>query len=455
MRSHSSTSPTLFLGFLFLIAIGALAFFLLRDLSGPELTLLPRTSYVSKHTAFTLGAKDMGAGVSSIRVVAKQGGIVQVILEKKYAKAAPSVQEKFALPDGPLKNGPVELEIIATDNSWAGFGKGNTGKLLEKFTLDTVPPRVLVKNSPINVWQGGCAMVGYTSDEKLARSGVEIENKLYPGYQQPDGSFACLFPFPYFMTTENFNPRLVAEDEAGNQQIVQLYVDKIARNFRNDTIRLPDSFLNRKNPEFANIYPGQMTPLERFLKVNRELRTQNRKQLFDICSTSNPTPLWHDTFIRLPRAASKARFADSRTYMYKDQAVDKQTHLGIDLASIKNAPVPAGNTGRVVYADYLGIYGDVIILDHGLGLFSLYAHLSAINVNKGDMVKRGQIIAKTGATGMAGGDHLHFGVLVFGQPISPIEWWDRHWIKNNVSTVIPEVLASAKQQPAEEPAPKQ
>ncbi len=445
MRSQSRTSPTLILGFLLVIFIGVLVYFLLRDLSGPELTLLPRTTFVSKHTAFTLGAKDVGTGVSSLRIIAKQNGTEQVILEKSYDQALPSVQEKFALPDGPLKNGPIELDIVATDSSWAGFGKGNTSKLLEKFTLDTVPPRVLVKNSPINIWQGGCAMVGYSANEKIARSGVEIENKLYPGYQQPDGSFACLFPFPYFMDTENFNPRLVVEDEAGNQQIVQLYVDKIARTFRNDVIRLPDSFLNRKNPEFANIFPGQMTPLQRFLKVNRELRTNNRKQLFEICGTSNPTPLWNSTFIRLPRSASKALFADGRTYKYKDQEVDKQTHLGIDLASIKNAPVPAGNTGIVVFAGYLGIYGDVVILDHGLGLFSLYAHLSVISVNKGDMVKRGDILGNTGATGMAGGDHLHFGVLVFGQPVSPIEWWDRHWIKNNIANVLPEVLQQPKQ----------
>lgn len=444
MRSHSNTSPTLILGVLFIVAIGALVYFLLRDLSGPELTLLPRASHVSKHTAFTLGAKDIGTGVSSIRVLAKQGGIEQIILEKTYAQSAPSVQEKFALPEGPLKNGPIELEITATDSSWAGFGKGNTRKVVEKFTLDTVPPRIQVKNSPINAWQGGCAVVGYASNEKLSRSGVEIENKLYPGYQQPDGSFACLFPFPYFISTEDFNPRLVAEDEAGNQQIVQLYIDKIGRKFRNDVIRLPDSFLNRKNPEFTNIYPGKMTPLQRFLKVNRELRTQNRKKLFEICSSSNPTPLWHSTFIRLPRSATKALFADSRTYKYKDQDVDKQTHLGIDLASIKNAPVPAGNTGRVVYAGYLGIYGDVVILDHGLGLFSLYAHLSVIKVNKDDMVQRGDIIGNTGASGMAGGDHLHFGILVFGQPVSPIEWWDKNWIKNNVATVLPEVLAAPK-----------
>jgi murein DD-endopeptidase MepM/ murein hydrolase activator NlpD len=104
----------------------------------------------------------------------------------------------------------------------------------------------------------------------------------------------------------------------------------------------------------------------------------------------------------------------------------------VDLASLERATVPAANTGKVAFAGFFGIYGNAVIIDHGLGLQTLYSHLSQIDVKEGQDVKKGDPIGKTGATGLAGGDHLHFGVLVFGHPTSPIEWWDQHWIDDNI-----------------------
>jgi len=99
---------------------------------------------------------------------------------------------------------------------------------------------------------------------------------------------------------------------------------------------------------------------------------------------------------------------------------------------VANAPVPAANTGRIVYAAFLGIYGNCVIIDHGLGLQSLYSHLDEISVTMGAQVNRGDIIGKTGTTGLAGGDHLHFGMVIGGLQVSPVEWWDDHWIKDNI-----------------------
>jgi murein DD-endopeptidase MepM/ murein hydrolase activator NlpD len=123
-------------------------------------------------------------------------------------------------------------------------------------------------------------------------------------------------------------------------------------------------------------------------------------------------------------------------YVYRGEVVDEQTHLGIDLASVARAQVPAANAGHVVYADWLGIYGQVVIIDHGLGLQTLYAHLSQIQVQQGDRVTKGQIIGRTGSTGLAGGDHLHFGMVISGVPVNPVEWWDASWLSNNISAKL-------------------
>ncbi|WP_239027828.1 M23 family metallopeptidase [Geomonas subterranea] len=100
--------------------------------------------------------------------------------------------------------------------------------------------------------------------------------------------------------------------------------------------------------------------------------------------------------------------------------------------------MPAANRGRVVWADDLGIYGQCVIIDHGLGLQTLYGHLSRIAVKEGEEVRKGDIIGDTGDTGLAGGDHLHFGVMISGQEVNPIEWWDPTWIRNNVTGKLEE-----------------
>jgi murein DD-endopeptidase MepM/ murein hydrolase activator NlpD len=132
----------------------------------------------------------------------------------------------------------------------------------------------------------------------------------------------------------------------------------------------------------------------------------------------------------------EAAFADFRTYLYNGQAVDHQTHLGFDLAVLQHTPVLAANDGRVVHTGFFGIYGNVVILDHGCGLQSLYAHLSGFDVKEGDEVKRGQVIAHSGQTGLAAGDHLHFTMLLDGIAVNPVEWWDAHWIHDRIEAKL-------------------
>jgi murein DD-endopeptidase MepM/ murein hydrolase activator NlpD len=163
------------------------------------------------------------------------------------------------------------------------------------------------------------------------------------------------------------------------------------------------------------------------------MRTDNDSVLREICQKSQPRQLWEGTFLRMKNAAPMALFGDKRTYHYQGKAIGESTHMGVDLASTANAPVEAANHGIVAYAGYLGIYGNMVIIDHGLGFFSIYAHLNSIDVKNGQEVKKGNIIGHTGTTGLAGGDHLHFGLLIGGQFVNPQEWWDPHWIADNVS----------------------
>jgi murein DD-endopeptidase MepM/ murein hydrolase activator NlpD len=433
-----------FLLILLLAALGGLLYFMLRDLDAPELTLMPERERVSNVTEFMVEARDVKSGVKSLRVKVIQNDVETLLLEKTYPEPVGAVLEKFSIEetlpqDFSLHDGDFTLVVVARDGSFANFGQGMLARLLVPYVLDTVPPKVSIVRGSSSIRQGGAAIVAYNVAETPGKSGVTVDDLFFPGYRQKDGAFFCIFPFPHFMDTENYRPRLTVWDKAGNLTSRNLSLNRLAQRFKQDKLHLPDSFLESKMPEFEKDFPGQMSHLERFIKVNRQLRTLNRDALYDLALDTAPSALWKGTFLRMPRAATKATFGDRRTYIHQDKEVDNQIHLGVDLASVRHDNVPAANAGRVVFAGVMGIYGQVVIIDHGLGLQSLYGHLSEMHVDKGETVTRGQIVGKTGVSGLAGGDHLHFGIIVGGVPVNPIEWWDKNWLKITYGDVLKDV----------------
>jgi murein DD-endopeptidase MepM/ murein hydrolase activator NlpD len=231
---------------------------------------------------------------------------------------------------------------------------------------------------------------------------------------------------------------LSATDRAGNTSKSGFYHHIRSKTFKKDQIRLSDGFLARKMPEFDDslFKTPPASPLEKFLAINQDLRRANAEQFRNMTQNSEGAIHWTGTFLRLPNAARKSSFADHRDYQYQGKTVDRQVHVGIDLASLAHSPVPAGNHGKVVFAGPIGIYGETVVIDHGLGLFSTYSHLSSIQVEEGQTVARGDILGNTGTTGLAGGDHLHYGMLVGGVFVNPVEWWDPQWIQNNITQRI-------------------
>ncbi|NTV58785.1 MAG: M23 family metallopeptidase, partial [Deltaproteobacteria bacterium] len=197
---------------------------------------------------------------------------------------------------------------------------------------------------------------------------------------------------------------------------------------------ISDRFLQNLLPYFS-FYPleSEQSDIRKFLKINNELRRENHNTLSQLKDKTSPERLWDGVWLSHWNGQTMARFADHRVYFYKGQRVDDKFHLGVDLASLSNAPVLASNNGKVLFADRLGIYGLAVVIDHGQGLASVYGHLSKIEVSPGQAVNKGEVIGLTGDTGLAGGDHLHFSVMLQGIFVNPVEWWDRHWIMDNVT----------------------
>ncbi|MBF0508180.1 MAG: M23 family metallopeptidase [Deltaproteobacteria bacterium] len=245
-------------------------------------------------------------------------------------------------------------------------------------------------------------------------------------------TYAAFFALPY-NAADNEQMYVIAQDYAGNEAKASFWHKIFKVHFRQDKVTVSEKFISNVINNFQDLKGAPTNdPVKTFLWINKDLRKESNDRIEKVCANSHPQMLWEGTFLRMKRSDPKALFADSRTYLYNGQVIDQQVHLGQDLASLNNSPVEAGNNGIVVFTGDLGIYGQTVILDHGMGLFSSYSHLSRIDVNKGDRVTRGVQIAVTGSTGLAGGDHLHYGMMVGTTFVNPKEWWDAKWIKDNI-----------------------
>ena len=365
----------------------------------------------------------------------RRNNVVTPIFQRHFEEYLPQRTVEVSLKNAGLREGAFELEIKATDASLAGFGQGNTRTEVLAMRLDTQPPRISVKTLPPSVRRGGAAAIRYTIDEEVTQSGVLVAGYFVPGFLQKDGSYICFFPFPYTMTAVEYKNavELTATDMAGNVTRSRLGLLAYERNFKSDTISISDNFLASVNSKLGYLAPNAANQLEGYLYINNQVRAANVETLRALRKDTAAAMLWDGMFQRLPRSAARAGFGDHRYFTYQGKQVGESYHLGFDLASVRNAEVPAANNGRVVFTGELGIYGNLVVIDHGLGLMSLYSHLSEIHVKVGDVVQKGAIIAKTGSTGLAFGDHLHFGILVGGVEVTPLEWLDPKWIKDNIT----------------------
>ncbi|NPA49180.1 MAG: M23 family metallopeptidase [Thermodesulfobacteria bacterium] len=437
---------------LFVVAlVAALSFLFFFKFEGtpPEIKKFVLREPLGKKSKLILEVSDQRSGIRAIKIYLLQKQHRAALFEKQYPVdllwGSRVKEEHLEITFEPLKlgfrSGKAKLLLEISDGAWRNGLKGNLLAVEKEVLLDLDSPRIVI-HSPIHYLSpGGSNLVVYSISEKVRRHGVVLNERFFEGYELPgaDRLYFALVALP--IQERDITKMFVeAEDLAGNKARlpVAYYVRK--KKYRHDVINITDSFLKRKIPEFWERYPDvpQGDLLKAFIYINTEMRQKNNATISKLTRRSQIKAFYGDqALLRLPKSATRALFGDHRTYYYKRREIGRAIHLGIDLASVARAPVPAAAEGKVVFADYLGIYGNTIILDHGLGLFTLYAHLAGFTVSLGDSVKRGQLIAYTDTTGLAGGDHLHFAVLVQGVFVEPVEWFDPHWVKTRIKSKLP------------------
>jgi murein DD-endopeptidase MepM/ murein hydrolase activator NlpD len=356
-----------------------------------------------------------------------------------------------------LAEGPATLVVRARDWSPLGSLRGESVVLERPVRVDLTPPTIAVLGTQHYLTRGGSDAVAYTVGDDAVRSGVEIGEYFFPGdaglLAEANGRFA-IYAMPQDLEA-TARPKVMAEDAAGNRREVTFPVTVKDKTFPAEEIRLDDQFLTVKIPDLLaqNELTPAADPVQSYLLVNRDLRKKSEQRIQEITRTSEPRLLIDGAFRQQPGSKVGSRFAERRTYRYNGEVIDTQVHLGYDLASVKLAPVNASNAGKVVFVGNLGIYGNAVLIDHGLGLSSLYAHLSSASVTQGQEVTKGEEIGRTGDTGLAGGDHLHFSILLRGHHIDPVEWWDPKWLQNRILAQMTAAAPSGATAPGTPPAP--
>lgn len=428
---------------------GAAVFYLFFEGERPQLELTSPDQYLGKNSVIVFTSADRKSGIRNIGLKISQGDLVKELYREEFPRSGPTgmigipekaLQVPFNPAESGFKDGPARIVLQVNDYSMRGFLKGNRTEIAKDFTIDTTPPKVAILHSERYIYPGGSGIAIYRSADADITSGVQINGDFHPGFLVGDGrddTYICYFALPYTATAID-SSFVVAADPAGNQAKLPFSVIFKNQKFREDRINVSDGFLSKKIPEFVQHYPQmQGSMVEQYLFTNNDVRIDNNQKISDLCKSPNPQRMWQGKFGRMP-GSTRAGFADHRTYYYQNNPIDRQVHLGIDLASTRQANVRAAEKGTVIHADYLGIYGNMIMVDHGQGVFSLYSHLSQINVSVGDEVDTQTVIGLTGTTGMAGGDHLHFSMLINGVFVTPKEWWDQHWIDVTIEEPLTE-----------------
>jgi murein DD-endopeptidase MepM/ murein hydrolase activator NlpD len=419
-------------------------------MSGPAIDLKRPDKFVGQASSLEVTLQAPEGRFSHASVTLSQNGVNHDVftLEAQGGEAKKEAADRLyiikpigrkAIPD--LRSGPARITVRASRPVLYGLRDAES-VVTREVQVRLEPPQIAVLSTFHYVNHGGSEFVVYRAAPEDVTSGVRVGDKEYPGYPAKGAGiggdpalrvafFALLFDQPL-----NAPIQLFARDEAGNEAVAPIDNRVFPKPYQKSRIEIDDRFLGRVVPAIAGNTSSMQIPtddiLAGFLKINGELRRENNAYLTNLAKKSSPELMFMDTFQQLGDSQVEAKFADTRTYVYKGKEVDQQVHLGFDLAVTANVPIKAAQKGVVVHAADLGIYGNCVVIDHGMGVMSLYGHLSSIGTKVGDRVEKGQVIGRSGMTGLAGGDHLHFTMLVGGQQVTPVDWWSAQWMQDRV-----------------------
>jgi hypothetical protein len=449
-----------FLAFLILLAVicGGVAWIWAGRQPGPTVEFRQPDRFVGQSSTLELMVQAPQGQFSQLEVAIEQGGKSYPIFSIEQPTEATTKQDtadrlyvmrpigKSAIPA--LQQGPARIIVRTARPVLYGMRNAST-EATRDVQVRLEPPQASILSTFHYVNLGGAEFVVYRATPADVESGVRVGDRSYPGFpataigvQNDPALHVAFFALSYDQDV-NTPISVFATDPAGNTTLAVVDHMAFTKPFSRSTIPI-DTWVARVVPPIVTNTPEMQVStapedvVQTFVRINSDLRRQNAQTIAALAKKTAPEMMWKEPFQPLGNAAVEARFADFRSYTFKGKEIDRQVHLGFDLAVTQHVPILAAQRGVIVHAAYLGIYGNCVIVDHGLGVQTLYGHLSSIGVKVGDKVEKGQVLGLSGMTGLAAGDHLHFTVLVNGTAVNPVEWWDIKWMQDRVFRKVKE-----------------
>jgi murein DD-endopeptidase MepM/ murein hydrolase activator NlpD len=430
---------------LLLLALGGGGYLWVRAEGEPPTVRAPSSLMLgAEGTRLELEVDDARSGVRAVDVVLAFPEGETALLHEEYpgsllAGGTPGAARRLSVSIDAERLGRDGAEgllrVTARDWSLRGLLSGNATLVQVPVRVDLAPPRISIETGLTYAQRGGAGVVVYGVSEATARDGVRVGEAFFPGF--PEGHRRVAF---YAVPTDappQPRPEVVAVDAAGNEASARWPVVVKERALPEASVTLPPGFLEDKVRQLARSERVQaQDPTAAFQEINTRVRSENERRIREIAAGTAAERLWQGPFEQWANSQVTSRFAERRTYFVDGRNVSQATHFGYDLATTRGAPITAANAGRVLHAGDLGIYGNCVIVDHGQGLVSLYGHLSSLEVTKGDRVEKGAVLGRSGDTGLAGGDHLHFALLVGDAYVDPVEWWDPKWVREKIEAQL-------------------
>jgi murein DD-endopeptidase MepM/ murein hydrolase activator NlpD len=407
---------------LFIVLVAGGAFIsLTRDWQSPEIKLA-ETKYVN-HETIAATSDNRGLGEVCYYLDGKSSNPSCV-----NAEGSTAYQLKIDLSS--IADGEHEVCVTAADTNRMF---PNRASLCRSYTVDKVAPKGVLEAATRYMQRGGAAAVFVSTPESETDIQVIVGKYQFPFISNAEGTrHFAVFAHPHDIEMADFKPLVQIRDLAGNTRRLLIGTNSKDRTFNQDKLTVPHSFIESKALEMLN---REGSDKATFLEMNRNLRATSQARIHEAASSAEAlAPMWHGAFYR-NAGAPKAQFADHRTYLLDSEEIDRQIHFGLDIAGLATMPIKAANDGVVAFADNVGIYGNCILINHGGHVSTLYAHLSQIDVSPGTRVAKEQVIGRSGLTGMAGGDHLHYATYVADVPVEPTEWFDPAWLKTRIDDI--------------------
>lgn len=423
---------------------------------GPRIDITSPQAVIGHSGELAVAIDTPHGKLSSLEVALVQGGKTLPVFSLQGSGASPAgglVRQgkgrllltaaigKQQIPQ--LVEGKAKLVVTASRPVLFGYRKV-ASSASRAISVQLTPPIISVVSTGHYITQGGAEMVVYRVSPASVQSGVQVGSYQYPGFPASGAHVATKDPglkVAFFALLWDQDPStpisLYARDDAGNVAHATFDYHVTPKIYPKSTLAVSDRFLERVVPPILANDPSFKVPdpsnlVDSFVRIDHDLAIKDDAEMAALARKTSPEMLWHGAWVQQRNSAVEAKFAEQRTFTHDGKVIGHEVHYGYDLASVAGAPVTAENSGRVMYAGWLDIYGNAVIIDHGMGVQSLYGHMSSVEVRVGESVSKGQEIGREGETGLAGGPHVHFSMLVDGHFVTPLDWWSPKWIHDRI-----------------------